>query len=217
MTSNVAQSYPYTTETETEREAAIASATAEVRRSGHEDPGRVGTAQPGRSRMSRAARIDRGFSSVRSTSPGGCTSRATRASATLITSCATKAARPTCAEAETAVTTPDETPRPADTIRCNQCGNDVPRLEYCIRCGDPLSDEYSAEGRAEARDRFAAAPHEPLRTVALISTLFPQLPRAEMRMFRVAFLSRRGDHPRPDPARLLPGRTGQPRPCSCRC
>jgi len=86
------------------------------------------------------------------------------------------------------VTTPNDAP-PPDTIRCNQCGNEVPRMEYCIRCGDPLSDEYSAEGRAQARDRFAAAPHEPLRTVALISTLFPQLPRAEMRMFRVAFLA----------------------------
>lgn len=65
-------------------------------------------------------------------------------------------------------------------------------MEYCIRCGDPLSDEYSAEGRAAARDRFAAAPHEPLRTVALISTLFPQLPHAEMRMFRIAFLAGAG-------------------------
>src|SRR5436190_11130314 len=77
-------------------------------------------------------------------------------------------------------------------IRCNQCGNEVPRLEYCIRCGDPLSDEYSAQGKAAARDRFAAAPHEPLRTVALISTLFPQLPRAEMRTFRIAFLAGAG-------------------------
>ena len=90
------------------------------------------------------------------------------------------------------MTTPDDAQRPADTIRCNQCGNDVPRLEYCIRCGDPLSDEYSVDGRAEARAHFAAAPHEPLRTVALISTLFPQLPRAEMRTFRIAFLAGAG-------------------------
>ncbi len=90
------------------------------------------------------------------------------------------------------MTTPDDAPRPAETVRCNQCGNDVPRLRYCIRCGDPLSDEYSAEGRVEARAHFAAAPHEPLRTVALISTLFPQLPRAEMRMFRIAFLAGAG-------------------------
>src|SRR3954469_8093494 len=85
------------------------------------------------------------------------------------------------------MTTPDPAEEPR-LIHCNQCGNDVPRMQFCIRCGDPLSDEYSVEGRAEARDRFAAAPNEKVRTVALISTLFPQLPHAEMRMFRVAFL-----------------------------
>ena len=75
-----------------------------------------------------------------------------------------------------------------DTIRCNQCGNTVPRMEYCIRCGDPLSDEYNAEGRAHARGRFAAAPNEAAFTVAFVSTLFPQLPRAHMRTFRISFL-----------------------------
>src|SRR3954447_8969743 len=84
--------------------------------------------------------------------------------------------------------TTTEPSRQPDLIRCNQCGNDVPRMQYCIRCGDPLSDEYNVEGRAAARDRFAAAPHERVRTVALISTLFPQLPKAEMTMFRIAFL-----------------------------
>src|SRR4051812_35936453 len=92
------------------------------------------------------------------------------------------------------MTTPDDTgtpppAQPTDLITCNQCGNQVPRLEFCIRCGDPLSDEYNADGRAAARDRFAAAPNESARTVAFVSTLFPQLPRAEMRMFRIAFLA----------------------------
>src|SRR3954453_6941605 len=87
------------------------------------------------------------------------------------------------------MTTTPEPSRQPDLIRCNQCGNDVPRMQYCIRCGDPLSDEYNIEGRAAARDHFAAAPHERVRTVALISTLFPQLPRAEMTMFRIAFLA----------------------------
>src|SRR4051794_18218802 len=89
------------------------------------------------------------------------------------------------------MTTP-EAPRDPGTVTCNQCGNDVPRLQFCIRCGDPLSDEYSAEGRSQARDRFAAAPNEPVRTVAFVSTLFPQLPRAEMRTFRLAFLAGAG-------------------------
>src|SRR3954470_17310046 len=87
------------------------------------------------------------------------------------------------------MTTTPEPSRQPDLIRCNQCGNDVPRLEYCIRCGDPLSDEYNAEGRAAARGRFAAAPTEPARTVAFVSTLFPQLPHAQMRTFRIAFLA----------------------------
>lgn len=87
------------------------------------------------------------------------------------------------------MTTPERPAETPQTIKCNQCGSDVPRMEFCIRCGDPLSDEYSSEGRADARRRFAAAPHEPIATVALISTLFPQLPRAHMRSFRIAFLA----------------------------
>jgi ribosomal protein L32 len=81
-----------------------------------------------------------------------------------------------------------QVPPPESLITCNQCGHSVPRLEFCVRCGDPLSDEYSASARREKRGRFRAAPDEPVRTVALISTLFPQLPRAEMRVFRLALL-----------------------------
>ncbi|MEO8625553.1 MAG: hypothetical protein ABI452_02530 [Candidatus Limnocylindrales bacterium] len=74
-----------------------------------------------------------------------------------------------------------------DLVKCNQCGNEVPRLKFCIRCGDPLTDEYAAESVKEDRRRFAAAPNERVNAVALISTLFPQLPRADMRSFRLAF------------------------------
>jgi len=65
---------------------------------------------------------------------------------------------------------------PPTLITCSQCGHDVPRLEFCIRCGDPLSDEYTIEAKRHQRSRFAAAPDESARAVALISTLFPQLP-----------------------------------------
>ena len=74
-----------------------------------------------------------------------------------------------------------------DDITCNQCGNHVPRLKFCIRCGDPLADELAAESVREDRRRFAAAPDERLNAVSLVSTFFPQLPRAEMRTFRLAF------------------------------
>ena len=75
---------------------------------------------------------------------------------------------------------------PATLIECNQCGNDVPRMEFCIRCGNPLSDEYNAEASHVQRTRFAAAPDESALAVALYSTLFPQLPRTQMGTFRIA-------------------------------
>ncbi len=75
----------------------------------------------------------------------------------------------------------------AERITCNQCGHEVPRLKFCIRCGDTLSDEYAAESVREDRRRFAAAPDERVNAVALISTFFPQLPRNDMRTFRLAF------------------------------
>ena len=81
----------------------------------------------------------------------------------------------------------DASPQGSGPITCNQCGNQVPRMQFCIRCGDPLGDEYSAEHVREQRRRFAAAPDERVNAVALVSTLFPQLPRADMRSFRLAF------------------------------
>src|SRR5262245_41343348 len=71
-------------------------------------------------------------------------------------------------------------------IKCNQCGNEVPRMEFCIRCGNPLSDEYNAEAAMVQRTRFAAAPEESANAIALYSTLFPQLPRTQMGTFRLA-------------------------------
>jgi hypothetical protein len=74
----------------------------------------------------------------------------------------------------------------AGSIKCNQCGNDVPRMEFCIRCGNPLSDEYNVEASFVQRSRFAAAPEESANAIALYSTLFPQLPRTQMGTFRIA-------------------------------
>src|SRR6188508_2368352 len=71
-------------------------------------------------------------------------------------------------------------------VTCNQCGHNVPRLRYCIRCGHPLDDEYLGE-QLRRKGSFAAQPDEPVRTIA-VSTLFPQLPRADMHIFRIALL-----------------------------
>ncbi|MEP7158347.1 MAG: zinc ribbon domain-containing protein [Chloroflexota bacterium] len=75
---------------------------------------------------------------------------------------------------------------PEELIRCKQCGNNVPRLTFCIRCGDPLSDEYQADAVRSQRRRFVAAPDERVSSPAFVSTFFPQLPSADMRSFRRA-------------------------------
>ena len=69
-------------------------------------------------------------------------------------------------------------------MTCPWCGHDVPAGSFCIRCGSPLT---AAPGTAaRSRREFSAAPHEPVRRPALISSLFPHLPRASMATFRAA-------------------------------
>ena len=77
-------------------------------------------------------------------------------------------------------------PAKSEFVTCNQCGHNVPRMRFCIRCGHPLEDEYKGE-QLRRKGSFAAQPDEPVRTIA-ISTLFPQLPRADMHIFRIALL-----------------------------
>ena len=69
-------------------------------------------------------------------------------------------------------------------VTCGSCGHEVPEGAYCVRCGAPLG----AGTRRSARHRreFAAAPHESVHVPAVISSLFPHLPRSSMRSFRVA-------------------------------
>jgi hypothetical protein len=70
-------------------------------------------------------------------------------------------------------------------VACTQCGERVPRLEFCVRCGHPLADEFRAELHARER-RYAAAPHESATSLHVTTTLFPQLPRSEIRTFWLA-------------------------------
>ena len=71
-------------------------------------------------------------------------------------------------------------------VRCEQCHHEVPALEFCVRCGDPLivEKQRAALGR---RSQFAAAPEE-LALGIHLSTLFPQLPRADMATFQLVLI-----------------------------
>ncbi len=92
---------------------------------------------------------------------------------------------------------------------CDHCGNEVPASRFCIRCGheheggeSALSGisrvpGASAVGRglsgvlkidpaslSGVRRAFAAAPNESVLRPTIVSTIFPQLPRPSMAMFR---------------------------------
>ena len=187
LTSNVAQSYPYTTETEVERVAAIERATTQFEglatKIGDESTpiDDLEPDEPGRPESVVGLRMPR--TRHRSPSRGRVRARDDM----LCTSCATKAARPICAEAPP-MTTPDPTPQPdLDPLQPVRQRSAADAVLHPLRRSAQRRVQRRRAVR-QARDRFAAAPNEPVRTVALISTLFPQLPRAEMRMFRVAFL-----------------------------
>jgi hypothetical protein len=64
-------------------------------------------------------------------------------------------------------------------MTCPHCGRDVPREQFCVVCGEPLADG----GRG-----YAASPHERWWHPRVVSSIFPHLPRADMRPFRLALL-----------------------------
>ena len=64
-------------------------------------------------------------------------------------------------------------------VTCPHCGREVPRENYCVACGEPLAG--GARG-------FAANPHERWYHPRLVSSIFPHLPRGDMRPFRIALL-----------------------------
>ncbi|MET0772951.1 MAG: hypothetical protein ABWZ82_07695, partial [Candidatus Limnocylindrales bacterium] len=92
---------------------------------------------------------------------------------------ATSAGDPTPAEATTAGD---------PTIRCDQCGETVPALAYCVRCGDPLGPEQRRGREGRVRDTYAAVPGERANALHLVSTLYPSLPREEIRTFQMALI-----------------------------
>jgi hypothetical protein len=71
-------------------------------------------------------------------------------------------------------------------MRCPNCGHEVPRAEFCVRCGEPLENRaspYPLETRG-----YAAAPDERWGVPRVVSSLFPHLPRSDMHTYRVALL-----------------------------
>jgi hypothetical protein len=70
------------------------------------------------------------------------------------------------------------------TVTCPRCEHDVPATPYCVRCGEWLIDDLSAH--PSGRRGFTAAPNESRFSPRMISTIFPQLPRADMDSFRAS-------------------------------
>jgi hypothetical protein len=89
--------------------------------------------------------------------------------------------------------------------RCERCDSVVPDSRFCIRCGNELAPErepgqYSRISRlapgvggigglgpsslSGVRRAFAAAPEESVLRPSIVSTIFPQLPRASLGAFR---------------------------------
>src|SRR6478735_7514798 len=60
-----------------------------------------------------------------------------------------------------------------EPIDCPRCGESVPAMAYCIRCGASLASGGGGAGRAGRRGSYAAAPGESVTRVALFSTLLP--------------------------------------------
>jgi hypothetical protein len=67
-------------------------------------------------------------------------------------------------------------------VRCDRCGEETPSLDYCVRCGNRLDAPAPRRG---VRREYAAAPDEGVAGLHIVSTIFPQLPRADMDSFRV--------------------------------
>src|SRR5437764_5561979 len=69
-------------------------------------------------------------------------------------------------------------------VACPNCGLQTPERTFCVRCGESLTSATAAD--SGKRQRFRAAPNEHRLLPAITSSLFPHLPRADMRHYRIA-------------------------------
>ncbi len=67
---------------------------------------------------------------------------------------------------------------------CPVCGRDVPPGRFCGACGALMKS-----GSALRIRQYCAAPREPVLAPAIVSTVFPRLPRASRGAFRVGLLA----------------------------
>jgi Subtilase family len=68
-----------------------------------------------------------------------------------------------------------------DTVLlCWSCRQEIPHGAFCVRCGTDLARERWR------RDRFRASPNEHRLSPRITSSVFPRLPRAALRGFRLA-------------------------------
>lgn len=74
--------------------------------------------------------------------------------------------------------------RKALDVTCPSCGEETPAGDFCVRCGAPQDAGFAEPSRR--RRQFAAAPHEHVAVPALVSTLFPHLPRDSHLSYRLA-------------------------------
>jgi hypothetical protein len=63
-------------------------------------------------------------------------------------------------------------------VTCPNCDREVPEGVFCVCCGEVLADDHHRG--------YAAAPHERWWHPLPVSTIFPHLPRSDMRPFRAA-------------------------------
>jgi rRNA maturation endonuclease Nob1 len=74
-----------------------------------------------------------------------------------------------------------------DRTACPHCGETVPPGSYCGHCGGHLGDTESRRRRRTWS--FAAAPHEHVLQVTLVTTFFPHLPHRHTHAFRRLLLA----------------------------
>jgi hypothetical protein len=77
-------------------------------------------------------------------------------------------------------------PTPLATMRCPQCAQTVPVGVYCGACGAHLSGHAHGPSRHFRMHAYAAASHEPVLHLSIVSSLFPHLPHRSRTPFRTA-------------------------------